>query len=163
MLEKLQQVADFIKREIQDELVAQGHEATGRLKESISVEVTQAFDLISIDGRFVYYGRYVDQGRRAGVKRVPIDALLEWIKIKRLSAPGKTPRSLAFAIQTAIYKRGIPTDGDSRKKRFVSGTLERIEPDISVKIQEIVSGYLEFEFYNMIERTQRSFDNAQAA
>ena len=162
MLEQLQQVADFIKREIQDELVAQGHEATGRLKESISVEVTQAFDLISIDGRFVKYGKYVDTGTRGG-GWIPFDDLIEWVRIKRIRFSGKSEKQTAKLIQWAVFKKGSPTDGDSRKKRFVSGTLERIEPDISVKIQEIVSGYLEFEFYNMIERTQRSFDNAQAA
>lgn len=163
MLAKLKEFAQYLEKEITTELVSQGHVASGKLKESISVEVTKALDLISIDGRFIYYGRYVDTGRRAGVKRVPLDALIEWIRIKRITLNGKSERQVAFAIQTAIYKKGIPTSGDIRKKRFVSGTLEKKESEIISQIRDIVSDFVNIEFENLIEKVQREFNRTAAA
>ena len=53
------------------------------------------------------YLEYVDKGRRAGTRKVPINALLDWITRYNVVAPGKTPVQLAFAIQQNIYKNGI--------------------------------------------------------
>jgi hypothetical protein len=59
-----------------------------------------------------FYGEFVIRGRKPGTKKVPISALVAWIKRKRLQGRDKRGRfisanSLAYAIQTAIYKRGI--------------------------------------------------------
>lgn len=55
-----------------------------------------------------FYGEYLDRGRPIGIKKVPINALLAWIKAKRIAPrPGQTELGLAFAIQTGIFKRGI--------------------------------------------------------
>lgn len=58
------------------------------------------------------YYDYVDRGRKAGIRKVPIDALLNWISKKRIkgrSAKGRfiSNNQLAFAIQTSIFKVGI--------------------------------------------------------
>lgn len=59
-----------------------------------------------------HYGRYVISGRRKFVKKVPISALLGWIKknnIQPRNRGGKaiSQNSLAWAIQISIYKNGI--------------------------------------------------------
>lgn len=156
MLERLQkEVGDWLKLELQKSLEDQGHVATGRLKESIDVEVTQAVDLFSIDGRMLTYGKYVDRGRKAGVKKVPIDALYLWVRAKKLDLRGKSALSVAYAIQQSIFKKGIPTDGDEKKLRFLSGKLEEMEGQISDRISAIVNNVIEIEFTNMIERERR--------
>ena len=53
------------------------------------------------------YLEYVNSGRRAGARKVPINALLDWITRYNITAPNKTPVQLAFAIQQNIYKNGI--------------------------------------------------------
>jgi len=59
------------------------------------------------------YYDFVDKGRRAGVKKVPITALLKFIKKRNLKGRNRitgrfiTDVSLAFAIQTSIFKLGI--------------------------------------------------------
>jgi hypothetical protein len=87
--------------------------ASGSLYNSIrgSVEIgTDGLPYAVID--YNDYLQYVQRGRPAQIKRVPISALLQWISIKGLKGRDKKGRfipnlSLAFAIQTNIYKYGI--------------------------------------------------------
>jgi hypothetical protein len=58
------------------------------------------------------YFKYVNKGRKPQVKRVPLNALLEWIKIRGIQGRDKKGKfikrlSLAFAMQQNIYKYGI--------------------------------------------------------
>ena len=163
MLARLQTfVGNYIQVELQNELVKQGHIASSELKDSIDVAVTQAFNIFTITGRYLNYGRYVDTGRKAGIKRVPIDALIRWMRIKNIQLNGKREKSVAFAIQTAIFKKGIPVDGDQTKKRWMSGTVDKLEPEIVRRVSIVIQDFLVIEFTNMIERTQLEFDKAAA-
>lgn len=87
--------------------------ATGRLYDSIQGNVE-----IGADGNpyavlyYADYFPYVNRGRRKELKRVPLSALLEWIKVKGIKGKNKKGRfiknlNLAFAIQANIYKYGI--------------------------------------------------------
>ena len=163
ILERLNEVAKFISIELKQELEAQGHNASGELGKSIDVATKELVNGFVIQGSFVFYGKFVDTGRKAGGKKVPIDALIEWIRVKRIDLRGKKERSVAFAIQNSIHKKGIPTDGDQRKKRWISGTLERIEGDIASMIQTIVEDFVTLEFNNIIEKTRKEFTQIVAA
>jgi hypothetical protein len=61
------------------------------------------------DGVFVLiandYYSYVSTGRKPRARKVPIVDLIKWIKEKRIRTGNIN--SLAFAIQTSIYKHGI--------------------------------------------------------
>lgn len=87
--------------------------ATGELYNSINYSIE-----IDITGRpvlvlrYVDYFDYVNEGRRPKQKKVPINALLPWIAVRGIQVKDKKgrvipPLSLAFAIQTNIYKFGI--------------------------------------------------------
>jgi hypothetical protein len=94
--------------------VSQVRDARGRFTSTPSLE------LYALE-----YLAYLDRGRPKFTKRVPLDALLIWIRKKRLGLPGRNAQGryqarrsrstgrrisanqLAFAIQTSIYKRGI--------------------------------------------------------
>jgi len=55
-----------------------------------------------------YYFQYDSSGRRRGVRKIPITALIDFIKDRGIVPKGgQTINQLAFAIQTAIYKNGI--------------------------------------------------------
>jgi len=70
-----------------------------------AVEQGDALKFILLEN---FYGQYLDRGRNPGVKKVPIAALLGWIKAKKIKPkPGQSENSLAFAIQNSIFKRGI--------------------------------------------------------
>jgi hypothetical protein len=58
------------------------------------------------------YFKYVNLGRKANKRKVPIFNLLQWIKIRGIKAKDKKGKqikdlSLAFAIQTNIFRYGI--------------------------------------------------------
>jgi len=82
--------------------------ASGSLKDSIKVVPKK--DGLSIEMND--YGQFVQSGRLAGKKGVPISAIIKWIKDRKLKGRDKKGRyikdvSFAFAIQTNIKKFGI--------------------------------------------------------
>lgn len=96
-----------------------------------------------------YYFQYVEGGRRPFVKKVPIDALIRWIKRTRIRPKDRrvTINSLAFAIQTAIYKRGI------QPKPFVEPALEQLEKNLD----EIFDEELDKIFQQEVDRLFKEF------
>jgi len=87
--------------------------ASGKLVDSISYEVINGTDgNPTLEISYVDYFENVNLGRRRQKKRVPVKAILDWIKVRGIE--GRDRRgipipdlSLAFAIQTNIYKFGI--------------------------------------------------------
>lgn len=82
-------------------------------------------------GSALPYAPFVNYGRRPG-KRPPIEPILRWIALKPVSTGDKDIRSVAFAIATAIGKRGI------KPKLFFEQTVEAMEP----RIEEIFTDAL---------------------
>lgn len=85
-------------------LVQKGLKANSDLVRSIEVRADQnLIRMLSND-----YMEYVSTGRKAGGRKVPISAILEFIKQNSIRGKGNmTENQLAFAIQTSIWKRGI--------------------------------------------------------
>jgi hypothetical protein len=87
--------------------------ASGQLYNSIqgSIEIGPNGEPIALI-QYQDYFNNVNRGRRAGVKRVPLKALMEWIKVRGLKGRDKKGRfmsttNLAWAIQTNIFKYGV--------------------------------------------------------
>ena len=91
--------------------------ASGNLARSVQVAILKSNNgtdslLIMMED----YGRYVQQGRKAGKKGPPIKSLIQWIKDRNLKGRDKkgryiTDKSFAFGIQKNISKFGIrPAD-----------------------------------------------------
>jgi hypothetical protein len=89
------------------------------------------------------YAQWMDSGRRARAKRVPISALISWLKryrvISRDKKTGKYQKSsqgsvnsAAWAIQQAIFKNGI------KARPFIESTLAYAESLLEEVIQEIM-------------------------
>lgn len=91
--------------------------ASKKLLDSISYDVeidTNGDPMLVLS--YIDYFQNVNFGRRKETKKVPIDSILSWIKIRGIKPkdykgrgrPSKLGQlSLAFAIQTNIYKFGI--------------------------------------------------------
>jgi L-aminopeptidase/D-esterase-like protein len=101
------------------------------------------FTLIAND-----YFEWIVTGRRPRAKKVPIEALLKWIKKNNLIPKGKmTVNALAFAIQNSIYKSGI------KAKPFeVPATLEAMDilsqhlaNDLAAQIEDEITKIMTFE------------------
>jgi len=149
--EKLKPLIDFLETEIKGELERQGHVATGKLRDQIKVSL-QKWTITGSAGD-AFYAKYVDWGRRPGGKRVPIQALINWIEIKGF-AHGNKAVNMAWAVQHAIWKNGVPTDKDEGKKMFVTRVLERSQVKIFDDIKNAVGFYFNAEIENIIRQVK---------
>lgn len=113
-----------------------------KLQASVEVKVSGA-DSLAVE--MEDYARYVIQGRRPGGKKVPISALLSWLKSKRLQGRDKRGRfitynSLAWAIQTAIFRRGIAGRDfiTPAVKEFEEEAVRLLEKHLEETMEEII-------------------------
>lgn len=72
---------------------------------------------------------FVEAGRRAGAKGVPISALLEWMRRKGIDPGNRNSR--AWAIQSSIRRRGI------RPRPFLRAAIDNFSPDVAVFETEV--------------------------
>lgn len=158
---ELLQVTTYIKEQLQRELMLQKHIATEDLYNSIDIRLTDKGNSIIIEGWTEDYGAYVDRGRKPGGKKVPISALIEWIRIKGFATEAKKIKGIAFAIQKTIFKEGIPTKGSQqlapRRKDWISGTLERKQFDIKQRITFATHQEINLWIDNTIQKVKSTF------
>jgi hypothetical protein len=91
--------------------------ATGELYDSFSSSVVNENGLPVLVLEYGDYFKYVDKGRLPHARRVPLQFLIAWIKVRGLKprtkkgrfakVTDKSIKGLAFAVQTNIYKYGI--------------------------------------------------------
>ena len=122
--------------------------ASGKLKDSISVNVVQKKDETIIQVLAEQYSQWVQSGRLPGKKGVPISAIEKWIKDRGLQGRDKSGRfikrrSFAFAIQNNIKKFGI------RPSNFLDVALETIGDD--PRIMELLGDEAYDDLINLIE------------
>ena len=76
------------------------------------------------------YLEALSTGRKAGVRKIPIKYLLEFIKKNIIQGKqSQSPNSVAYAIQTSIYKQGIIG------KNFMDTIMQTVESLSADKIE----------------------------
>ena len=101
-----------------------------------------AFMLIAND-----YFQWVNSGRRPRARKVPVTALLKWMKKKNIvPQKGQTYNQVAFAIQNAIYKQGIKSR--NYVNPIIGVTLDILEvfiaDQLSVKTADSIAAEMTF-------------------
>jgi hypothetical protein len=133
-------LGQFIINELATELIKQDHKATGKLISSLDYNIENSLLSTDLVITMQDYGEYVNTGRKRGAAKVPIKALVEWIKQKGIETNNKKVLGMAFAIQKTIEKQGIPT-ANSRKRgkrtEFVDDTIKRIQAEVERRITEM--------------------------
>lgn len=118
--------------------------ASGRLKNSVRVDVVPSQDRPIIRIFMEDYWQWVQSGRMPGKKSVPLDAIEEWIRSRGLTGRDKKGRfmkrkSFAFAIQTNIKKFGIrPTNFIEISLDTLVENKEFIEKIEQITVEEII-------------------------
>jgi hypothetical protein len=143
---------------LQESLVKQKHNASGKLRDSIEVVEQQAVTGLEIVAYAEDYGGYVERGRQAG-KLPPISALEQWVKTKGIGS-GKEALGIAWAIAKSIEKKGIPSQpyknwsaGNSLKRTgWVTDALN--EDEIFKQINEVFGKEIESKINNIVEKWQ---------
>jgi hypothetical protein len=82
-------------------------------------------------GSALPHAPFVNYGRKPG-RRPPIEPIIRYIALKPIDTNGRSIRSVAFAIATAIGKRGV------KPKLFFEKTVEAMTP----RIEEIFTDEL---------------------
>jgi len=146
---KFQLLADQLALLFQTEIVRQGKIASGDLLDSIQGEVVVTGDGFQIQATGNEYAIFINKGRRPNTKRVPLDALIEWIRVKGLSS-GLDVERLAFAIQQSIYKKGI------KPVPIIDQTIEEVLDVFGDKIGETISQEISFSLFTSLDELERA-------
>jgi hypothetical protein len=112
-----------------------------------NTDVIESVEWIYKDNAFVLwaneYLQWIISGRKPMARKIPVEALIKWMKKKNIVpiGAGQSTNSVAYAIQNSIYKSGI--------KMRPFGTLivnasldilsEKIAEDISVQTCEAIA------------------------
>lgn len=141
----LENLADYMRQAFVQELIDRGHQASGKLIRSVEVKVDNFVKGLAITGYAEFYGKFVESGRRPGVKRVPLDALIEWLKQKNFSEDANRIRGIAFAIQATIFRDGI------KQSPWIEETVNKNEREITNILEEAVERKLELWLIEIIQ------------
>lgn len=149
-------IYEYLTEEMVAELQRQGHDVTGTLMNSIQSVIVKSTDFIRMDGIFVFYGQFVDRGRKPGVRRVPIDALIDWIKRKGFESDLKKIKGMAFAIQKTIFDKGISQPDSWRGEdtaNWMTGVLLKDKKKIDDDIFNSITASMELIIFNIVQDT----------
>lgn len=143
------QLSTFLQEDIKQILIDDNHRATGALVESIKNTVEIAINSMSIIGEMLIYGGAVIKGRKAGTKRIPVDALIDYLNAKNFSSDIKRTRGVAFHIQKRIFQEGIDADD------FLQKALDKNEFKIEKTIIDASERALDLIFTNMVNEANK--------
>ena len=115
-------------------------------------EFEQSLEIIEERGRFIIksakYGQQLIKGRKPGTMP-PVQAILEWIKVKGITAKDIKIESLAFLIARSIKEKGT--------KYYQTGGTDLLDAVITPsRIQRIIDDLKDFhitELKTLIKRT----------
>lgn len=144
----LRMLGKFLVTQLRAELVSQNRNVTSKLYNSIDSEVRNTLVGLRLDVRYEEYGVYLNQGRKAGGKRVPIDVLIEWVKRRNFATEAKQVKSIAFAIQTKIFKEGITPS------KFQDVVLKRNAAFIATTVTKGATGTIEAFISDLVNNIQ---------
>lgn len=137
-------IGKFIISALQQELISQGHEATGNLVNSFEQNVISLPNSLVLEILMDDYGVYVNEGRKPNAKKVPIAVLIDWIERRAIASGDKEVKNVAFAIQQKIFQEGSPTSGsykftsNGRRKGFIDFVIDNELNDIYNELEKEV-------------------------
>lgn len=110
VMETLEQYAQDVRNEYQDNLIRDGRIAGGKLLNSVEYHVVQNGQVYEVQLSLEDYWKYVEYGTRPHFP--PMDKILEWVRVKpvipRPNEDGDlpSPKELAYLIARKISKKG---------------------------------------------------------
>jgi hypothetical protein len=138
----------LIIQSLQRELINQGHQSSGNLVNSFEQRVITMPNSVALEILMDDYGIYVNDGRKSGGKKVPVNVLVDWIERRAIASGDKKVKSLAFAIQQKIWQEGSPTKGsfkfskNGRRKGFIDFVIDNELSEVYNELEkEVFNGY----------------------
>lgn len=157
-------IGRFLVQELQKEIELQKHVATGKLLDSFEYRIKNTGNTVSLEIWSEDYGEYVDRGRKPGGKRVPIAALMEWIRNKAIASGDAEVKSIAFAIQEKIYREGIPTSGGrkiaQRRLNHIQFVIDKTQGEVDRLMNDRIQDSVRKQLDKAFEQAQRELKAA---
>lgn len=153
---ELDEIGQFAIEELGKELIKQQHKATGDLIASLDFNIISQKLSDAIIVTMNDYGKFVNTGRKRGAAKVPIQALVDWIKQKGIESDSKKVLGIAFAIQKTIQKEGSPTvrsRARGKKVEFVEDVIERIQLKVFQMVEKATVNKVQISIDNLVKRT----------
>lgn len=153
MLNELKLIAEFLVDKLRAELIAQGHNLTGNLINSIRHETTSEY--IRIYG--VDYSAAMENGVPQGTY-VPVGALIRWVELRGIASGSNEIKSVAFAIRQKIYQEGSPTKGafrfssNGRRKGFTEFVVNEYSKEVLQMFTLALRGQAETIITNAVKK-----------
>lgn len=125
-------------------LKSEGKYATGELVNSIDCIAEIQGKWVIISYLVADHWKYIENGRRAGAKMPPIDAIEKWIQIKNIvpktdGTKAPSTRQLAFVIARSIAENGIPaTKAMARSIESSQSIIDDISGHLADQIQKYI-------------------------
>ncbi len=116
----LYSIGSYAMEMFREELTRLDKNASGALSRGFAATISNTLFGVQIDIDAEHYAHYVNAGRKAGLKGVPISALIPWVGVRNIPLNGKSARSVAFAVQAKIKRDGI------KPAPFIDNTINRI-------------------------------------
>lgn len=155
--EVLQRYAEEFINEARTNLGKNKSYASGKLGDTMRPLIEIGEDEFKVSIYLEDYWVYVENGRRAGAKRPPIEAIKEWIEVKPIVREDRgngipTTEQLAFLISRSIGENGIEPKPffepakESVYKRFEIELIYAVREDIAAYVENVLVMY-----YNMLK------------
>ena len=123
--EDIDELGQFIINELAKELIKQDHNATGKLISSLDFNTSIGAGTFSLLVVGKDYGKWVNTGRKKGAAKVPIQALVEWIKVKGIETNNKK-----------YWVWRLPFKKQYKKKEYRQGIVEN-EANVLVSLMTL--------------------------
>lgn len=148
MLSELRELGELLVQDMANKLLSNKPHAkknTGSLIESLEFKIEDGIaETINLNIYGADYAKWVEVGRKKKAKRVPLNVLIKWASEKGLATGDKKLKSLAFAIQTSIWKNGIAP------VPFIQFAIDKNENKISEKVLKSRTLYISNEIDKLI-------------
>lgn len=148
----MNEAVEIIIREGREELIEQGHNASGRLIASFEGQVqevaNQFFAEISVNDYAIYLdtgvpAKSIPYSRGSGAKTSKfIQGLFEWSQYVKPGLPDSERRAFVFSVANSMKKQGSPTSGayafsrNGRRKGWTDETIRAAEESIARMIED---------------------------
>ena len=146
-IKSLDRIARILRKALAKEIVAQGHDLSGKLKQDIVQEIKRDGSGFTLDIFMKEYAPFVDKGVKAS--RIPyrrgsgaksskyISGLIDFVRKRGLATGDKEVKNIAFAIANKHKREGMPTRSSKRFSRtgkrleFVQEALDSVVDQIT--------------------------------
>lgn len=160
--QSLHVIATYLREDIKQRLIDDGHTATGELVDSIKTVVSREVSMYVVNGYMAKQGIFIISGREKGAKGVPLEALQKWVENKpfsngidaKLLLKIESGKFEGFSPMAIISQRNIKLRG-IKPNDFIGKSFDANRVFIGNSLHQAVSDQMHISIKNMINHAKQ--------